>query len=122
MKDEVAQREVVQQSLALLRHNVLNRQEQEVPATEGKLHVYTEVCRPHSKEYVNESLKKGNSAKDLTRMLLSPLEQMCSTHEHSLDTLHCHACNQGVLLDVGRNRGLQHAEKDPANVEVLHKE
>ena len=75
-----------------------------------------------SKEHVNESLKKGNSAKDLTRMLLSPLEQMCSTREHSLDTLHCHACNQGVLLDVGRNRGLQHAGKDPANVEVLHKE
>ena len=35
LKDEVAQREVVQQSFALLRHNVLSRQEQQVPAAEA---------------------------------------------------------------------------------------
>lgn len=36
LKDEVAQGEVVQQSLALLRHDVLSRQEQQVPAAETR--------------------------------------------------------------------------------------
>ena len=44
LKDEVAQREVVQQSLALLRHNVLSRQEQQVPAAEARHRVCTYIA------------------------------------------------------------------------------
>ena len=74
---------------------------------------------------MNVSLKKGKSAKDLTRMLLSPLGQMCSAREHSLHTyIHSIAMHvsKEYTLGCGRSRGLQHARKNQASADVLHKE